>query len=142
MNDHQSDLIKYVPPKCEKCGCEIVNLNLMCVPCAVNQRMRTALQEIANTVNYAQWYQETAEKALEDANHTEVALDKVAAAAINEQLCTALEGLLAITRESQGVVGYHLNGVVAYWDKFEEVSAAEAAIAAADAEKAKGVCDA
>jgi hypothetical protein len=56
---------------------------------AVNQRMRTALQEIANTVNYAQWYQETAEKALEDANHTEVALDKVAAVAVNEQLLRA-----------------------------------------------------
>lgn len=37
MNDHQSDLIKYVPPKCEKCGCEIVNLNSMCAPCAVKQ---------------------------------------------------------------------------------------------------------
>jgi len=57
---------------------------------AVNQRMRTALQEIANTVNYAQWYQETAEKALEDANHTEVALDKVAAVAVNEQMLEAL----------------------------------------------------
>ncbi|WP_341237887.1 hypothetical protein [uncultured Limnobacter sp.] len=54
------------------------------------------------------------------------------AVAVNEQLYTALEGLLAITRDSQGVVGYHLNGVVAYWDKFEEVSAAEAAIAAAE----------
>ena len=60
------------------------------------------------------------------------------AAAINEQLYTALEDLLAITRDSQGVAGYHLNGVVAKWDEFEEVSAAEAAIAAAEAEKAKG----
>lgn len=60
------------------------------------------------------------------------------AAAINEQLYTALEGLLAITRDSQGVAGYHLNGVVAEWDEFEEVSAAEAAITAAEAEKAKG----
>lgn len=102
---------------------------------AVNQRMRTALQEIANTVNYAQWYQETAEKALEDANHTEVALDKVAAVAVNEQLYSALEGLLAITRDSQGVAGYHLNGVVAKWDEFEEVSAAGVAIAAAEAAK-------
>lgn len=54
---------------------------------AVNQRMRTALQEIANTVNYAQWYQETAEKALEDANPSDGTLDKVSAAvAVNEHL--------------------------------------------------------
>ncbi|WP_341714490.1 hypothetical protein [Limnobacter sp.] len=103
---------------------------------AVDQRMRTALQEIANTVNYAQWYQETADKALEDANHSDGTLDKVpAAVAVNEQLYSALEGLLAITRDSQGVAGYHLNGVVAKWDEFEEVSAAEVAIAAAEAAK-------
>lgn len=49
------------------------------------------------------------------------------AVAVNEQMRTALEGLLAITRDSQGVAGYHLNGEVAKWDEFEEVSAAEAA---------------
>lgn len=53
------------------------------------------------------------------------------AAAINEQLYTALEGLLAITRDSQGVAGYHLNGVIAKWDEFEEVSAADAALKSA-----------
>lgn len=57
------------------------------------------------------------------------------AVAVNEQLYSALEGLLAITRDSQGVAGYHLNGVVAKLDEFEEVSVAEAAIAAAEAAK-------
>ncbi len=69
---------------------------------AVNQRMRTALQEIANTVNYAQWYQETAEKALEDANHTEVALDKVAAVAVNEQMYSALKMVMDDPQSLEG----------------------------------------
>lgn len=38
----------------------------------------------------------------------------------------ALTGLLQITKESNGVVGYHLNGDVASWGEFEEVSNAEA----------------
>lgn len=46
MNDQQSDFIKYVPPKCEKCGCQIVNLNSMCVPCAVKQVQPVALGEV------------------------------------------------------------------------------------------------
>ena len=42
----------------------------------------------------------------------------------------ALEGLLAIVSDSFGVAGYHLNGEVAEWGEFEEVAAAEEALAA------------
>ena len=39
-----------------------------------------------------------------------------------QELLKALTLLLDITQDSQGVAGYHLNGVVAEWDEFEEVS--------------------
>ena len=41
-----------------------------------------------------------------------------------DDLLKALEGILAITAGSQGVAGYHLNGDIAEWDEFEEVSSA------------------
>lgn len=69
---------------------------------AVNQRMRTALQEIANTVNYAQWYQETAEKALEDANHSDGTLNKVPAVAVNEQMYNALKMVMDDPQSLEG----------------------------------------
>ena len=46
------------------------------------------------------------------------------------KIVEALEGLLSITSESYGVTGYHLNGEVAEWGEFEEVAAAEEALAA------------
>lgn len=49
------------------------------------------------------------------------------------ELEKALNGLLAIRNDSQGVVGYHLNGNTADWDEFPEVAAAESAISAAPA---------
>lgn len=45
------------------------------------------------------------------------------------KLVEALEGLLAITDESLGVSGYHLNGDIAKWCEFEEVAMAEEALA-------------
>ena len=40
-------------------------------------------------------------------------------------LLKAIEGILAIAADSQGVAGYHhLNGDIAEWDEFEEVSSA------------------
>ena len=39
-------------------------------------------------------------------------------------LLKALEAILAVTEDSQGVAGYHLNGDIAEWDEFEEVSIA------------------
>ena len=45
-----------------------------------------------------------------------------------DKLLAALEGVLAITADSQGVVGYHLNGAVADWWSFEEIAEAAAAI--------------
>lgn len=45
------------------------------------------------------------------------------------KIVEALEGLLSITSESYGVTGYHLNGEVAEWGEFEEVAAAEEALA-------------
>lgn len=44
-------------------------------------------------------------------------------------LVKALDDLLAITRESQGVIGWHLNDAVADWGEFEAVAAAEEIIA-------------
>ena len=46
-------------------------------------------------------------------------------------LLDALQGLMAIVNETKGVDGYHLNGAVAEWDEFPEISGAAAAIAAA-----------
>jgi hypothetical protein len=39
--------------------------------------------------------------------------------------------MLAIVNDSRGVAGYHLNGDTAEWDEFDEVDAANAAIAKA-----------
>lgn len=39
-------------------------------------------------------------------------------------LATALDGLLSITEESEGVAGYHLNGEIAEWAEFPEVDTA------------------
>lgn len=43
-------------------------------------------------------------------------------------LLSALEGLLAIIRDSDGVTGYHLNGDVAPWDEFSEIEQAVSAV--------------
>jgi hypothetical protein len=43
-------------------------------------------------------------------------------------LLKAIQGLLSITSDSDGVSGYHLNGRTAYWDDFNEVSEAKQAI--------------
>ena len=37
------------------------------------------------------------------------------------ELETALRGILAITNDSEGVAGYHLNGDVASWGEFKEI---------------------
>ena len=50
-----------------------------------------------------------------------------------DELLAALQGMIDIANDSQGVAGYHLNGEVADWDEFEEWQAACDAIA-----KAKG----
>ena len=50
-----------------------------------------------------------------------------------EELLAALQGMIDIANDSQGVAGYHLNGEVADWGEFEEWQAACDAIA-----KAKG----
>ncbi len=41
-----------------------------------------------------------------------------------QELLKSLESLLDITAESQGVAGWHLNGDIAEWGEFEEVSSA------------------
>lgn len=46
-----------------------------------------------------------------------------------ESALSALEGLIAIRNDSEGVSGYHLNGEIAHWDEFEEVALAEAIVA-------------
>jgi hypothetical protein len=53
--------------------------------------------------------------------------------ATNAELAAALIDLLAITKDSHGVAGYHLNGRVAEWDEFPEFEQALAAL-----EKHKG----
>ena len=50
-----------------------------------------------------------------------------------DELLAALQGMIDIASDSQGVAGYHLNGEVAGWDEFAEWQAACDAIA-----KAKG----
>lgn len=45
------------------------------------------------------------------------------------KLVEALEGLLAITDESLGVSGYHLNGDIARWCELEDVAMAKEALA-------------
>lgn len=47
-----------------------------------------------------------------------------------EQALEALKGFVAITSDSQGVKGYHLNGDIAEWDEFDEVDKAREAIIA------------
>lgn len=46
-------------------------------------------------------------------------------------LVEALEAMLGIVNNSEGVTGWHRNGDVATWDEFEEVDIAEAALAKA-----------
>ena len=46
-----------------------------------------------------------------------------------DELLAALQGMIDISNDSQGVVGYHPNGEVAEWDEFEEWQAACDAIA-------------
>jgi hypothetical protein len=41
-----------------------------------------------------------------------------------DKLLAALESLLLIPADSEGVAGYHLNGAVANWDEFPEVNEA------------------
>ncbi len=47
-----------------------------------------------------------------------------------KQALEALEGFIAITNDSQGVNGYHLNGDIAEWNEFDEVDKATEAITA------------
>ena len=48
-----------------------------------------------------------------------------------DALLAALQGMIDITNDSQGVAGYHLNGEVADWGEFKEWQAACDAITAA-----------
>lgn len=52
---------------------------------------------------------------------------------MNQELLAALECLLDIVGDSDGVSGYHLNGDIAEWGEFEELNAAYDAV-----NKAKG----
>jgi len=46
----------------------------------------------------------------------------------NARLVRALKGMLDIVNLSHGVSGYHLNGDIAEWDEFPEISIAEQTI--------------
>lgn len=48
--------------------------------------------------------------------------EREAALADNERLRKALEGMLEIVSESEGVAGYHLNGDVAAWNEFDALN--------------------
>lgn len=39
------------------------------------------------------------------------------------EIVDAIDGVEAITNDSHGVAGYHLNGAIATWDSFEEIEA-------------------
>ena len=43
-----------------------------------------------------------------------------------DELIEMLEWVQALTNESQGVVGWHLNGNIAEWDEFEQVAQIDA----------------
>ena len=58
-----------------------------------------------------------------------IAADRDKAEQQRDKLLAVLENLLAITNDSQGVAGYHLNGDVAQWGEFPEVAEADAVIA-------------
>ncbi|EHJ9981297.1 hypothetical protein KB976_000317 [Vibrio parahaemolyticus] len=47
-----------------------------------------------------------------------------------KQLEEALRNALAITTDSTGVAGYHLNGEVVAWDEFEEIEVAQSLLEA------------
>ena len=70
-------------------------------------------------------------EALEHRSHLLKAVDDDIAqlTAQRDQLLAALQGMIDIANDSQGVAGYHLNGEVADWDEFEEWQAACDAIA-------------
>lgn len=48
---------------------------------------------------------------------------------MTDKIRQALAGMMAIVDESTGVAGYHLNGNIAEWGEFPEVSAAQDALA-------------
>jgi hypothetical protein len=45
-----------------------------------------------------------------------------------EAIVEALEALLDVVSESEGIIGYHLNGAIAPWAEFEFVDVAEAVL--------------
>lgn len=47
------------------------------------------------------------------------------------ELYEALSRMIDIVNDSQGVVGYHLNGDIAEWDEFDDIEVALAALAKA-----------
>lgn len=57
---------------------------------------------------------------------------KYVKAEVAQALYDALQGMLDIASDSQGVDGYHLNGDVAIWDEFPEIENAAAALSLAD----------
>jgi len=63
--------------------------------------------------------------------YLELQKENVRQHALIVQMAEALDGLLNIRNDSQGVAGYHLNGEVEPWDGFPEVAAAESADVAA-----------
>lgn len=56
---------------------------------------------------------------------------------MNQELLAALEGLLDIVGDSDGVSGYHLNGDIAEWGEFEKLNAAYDAVNKANGGAAK-----
>ena len=56
---------------------------------------------------------------------------------MNQELLAALECLLDIVGDSDGVSGYHLNGDIAEWGEFEELNAAYDAVNKANGGAAK-----
>lgn len=64
--------------------------------------------------------------AILDAHDAEITAAVAKAEEGKEALLKALEGMVNIVSDSNGVVGYHLNGDIAEWDEFEEVETARA----------------
>jgi hypothetical protein len=71
---------------------------------------------------------------VQGANDTELERAVATLACAAPLLLEALKGLIAVTKESRGVAGYHLNGQIADWDEFDFYFKAVDAIAAAEGE--------
>lgn len=96
-----------------------------------NKPLAEGLRGLNERIRQAEQQRDTAWQELREirqqinANPEEATADEAArVVAQRDKLLAALESLLLITTDSEGVAGYHLNGAVANWSEFSEVNEA------------------